>query len=422
MVVGDPSRPLDIGEKKWSWCHLNCVNDDDVRLPVCKHICKSDGSNKCIYYENGGNQGCSFRHLRPDEGVEALQLGVVKTFKRYHGNGIRVRRRIANEGRAAALRRWLVSVIGIDYLQTGFIIDVAGGKGELSFELENLNNLRCVVWDPRPLKLTRYARKHRFGFYTANEILNKYNVGCKDKDEAPSLPLHMRSFFEVPLLALDCYKSSPIDYNCRPVILEDEELFQKGLLKGYATEWTPKGFKHEDDDQFDDNAVDDDIIDDIEIDDIESRKCSGCEYAGVHRDITDLEEARTILNSCSCIVGLHPDQGAEHILRYAISNNKPCAIIPCCVYSKSFPKRRSASGELVTSYSDLVQYLLSLSPNVHATQLDFEGKNVLVYFLPDSIQPLRDPNTKEPLICKGNDNIMQHVYSLSKNQTIPDVI
>lgn len=78
MKVGDPSRPLDIGLKKWSWCHMNCVNDDDIRLPVCKHISKSDGSCKCIYYENGGNQACSFRHLKTEQGVEALQLGVVR--------------------------------------------------------------------------------------------------------------------------------------------------------------------------------------------------------------------------------------------------------------------------------------------------------------------------------------------------------
>ena len=76
----------------------------------------------------------------------------------------------------------------------------------------------------------------------------------------------------------------------------------------------------------------------------------------------------------------------------------------------------------MTSYADLVQYLLSLSPLVHATQLDFEGKNVLVYYLPESLQPLRDPDTKEALICKGSDNIMDHVYALSTNQTIPDII
>ena len=83
MLKGEPSRPLDIGEKKWSWSHLYCVADDDERLPVCKHISKNDGSNKCIYYENGGNKACSFRHLKTEEGVEALQKGVVKVITIY---------------------------------------------------------------------------------------------------------------------------------------------------------------------------------------------------------------------------------------------------------------------------------------------------------------------------------------------------
>jgi hypothetical protein len=78
MLIGEPSRPLDIGEKKWKWSHLNCCADDDVRVPVCKHISKSNGRCKCIYYENGDTKACSFRHLTTEEGVEALQLGVVK--------------------------------------------------------------------------------------------------------------------------------------------------------------------------------------------------------------------------------------------------------------------------------------------------------------------------------------------------------
>jgi len=232
------------------------------------------------------------------------------------------------------------------------------------------------------------------------------------------LPLHIRSFFEVPLLAIECYKDNDIDYNCKPLILEDDQLFNEGLLRGYATEWTPKGFKHEDEENDDD--INEDIIN-LDINNIEDRKCAKCEFAGKHRDVIDIEEARDIMKNCSCIVGLHPDQAAEHILRYAIANRKPAAIIPCCVYSKSFPKRRSRTNEPVTSYEDLVLYLLSLSPLVKATQLDFEGKNVLIYYLPDHLQPVRDPSTKEPLICKGDDDIIGHIHSLSKNQTIPDV-
>ena len=35
------------------------------------------------------------------------------------------------------------------------VLDVAGGTGALSFELENLNGIGCCVLDPRPLRLGR---------------------------------------------------------------------------------------------------------------------------------------------------------------------------------------------------------------------------------------------------------------------------
>jgi hypothetical protein len=37
------------------------------------------------------------------------------------------------------------------------VLDVAGGKGALAFELVNLNGLPATVLDPRPLALRRHA-------------------------------------------------------------------------------------------------------------------------------------------------------------------------------------------------------------------------------------------------------------------------
>lgn len=38
------------------------------------------------------------------------------------------------------------------------MLDVAGGKGELSFELVNLNRIWSTVLDPRPLQLAKLER------------------------------------------------------------------------------------------------------------------------------------------------------------------------------------------------------------------------------------------------------------------------
>lgn len=75
------------------------------------------------------------------------------------------------------------------------------------------------------------------------------------------------------------------------------------------------------------------------------------------------------------------DQAAEHIVDFALRNNKPFALVPCCVYSKEFPKRK-LQGKPVTTYEQLLDYLEQKAPGrIKRRQLDFEGKNTLLYYL-----------------------------------------
>jgi hypothetical protein len=121
------------------WCHIDCVDSEDPRIPVCKHWKRS---LECVYMST-----CLFRHPADYGG------GSDREVKRHGAKG---RLRVYNEGRASSLRRWLISVFGEEYLRSGSgIIEVAGGKGELSFELQNLNNIPSCVFDPRPLELRR---------------------------------------------------------------------------------------------------------------------------------------------------------------------------------------------------------------------------------------------------------------------------
>jgi hypothetical protein len=93
---------------------------------------------------------------------------------------------------------------------------------------------------------------------------------------------------------------------------------------------------------------------------------------------------------------MHGDQGVEHAINFALQNNKPFACLPCCVYRKQFPRRR----ESVRTYEDLVEHLMSLHPDIRALEMDFEGKNVLLYWLADRV-PLGDPVEPTPLMVKG---------------------
>ena len=81
-----------------------------------------------------------------------------------------------------------------------------------------------------------------------------------------------------------------------------------------------------------------------------------------------------LLASCSAVVGLHPDQAAGAIVEFAVGQGKPFAVVPCCVYSSAFPKRRLPDGTPVRTHGQLVEYLVSRAPGAQTRALDFEGK------------------------------------------------
>jgi hypothetical protein len=75
------------------------------------------------------------------------------------------------------------------------------------------------------------------------------------------------------------------------------------------------------------------------------------------------------------------DGAAEPIIDFALAHGKAFAIVPCCTCSKQFPHRRM-NGAPVKSYEDLVSYLLAKDPRIKKARLDFEGRNVCLYFRP----------------------------------------
>jgi hypothetical protein len=95
------------------------------------------------------------------------------------------------------------------------------------------------------------------------------------------------------------------------------------------------------------------------------------------------------LSECSIVLGMHPDQATDAIVDFALEFGKPFAVVPCCTYSKEFPKRRRPpspanpnGGGLVTTHKHLVEYLLAKAPGLCRTAtLPFGGMNTVVYSL-----------------------------------------
>lgn len=56
---------------------------------------------------------------------------------------------VSRHQRARLFAEWIVSTFDVAQLQNGYLLDVAGGRGDLAFELSLNYNLKCIVVDPR---------------------------------------------------------------------------------------------------------------------------------------------------------------------------------------------------------------------------------------------------------------------------------
>ncbi|KAA6423694.1 MAG: hypothetical protein FRX49_06265 [Trebouxia sp. A1-2] len=68
-----------------------------------------------------------------------------------------------------------MDTFGQEQLKKGSgVLDIAGGKGELSFELLNLNGIQATVVEPRPLQLWRQHKWMLKGYYHRNVNFQSY--------------------------------------------------------------------------------------------------------------------------------------------------------------------------------------------------------------------------------------------------------
>ena len=358
--------------------------------PECKHWRRTKG--QCFY----GNK-CRFRHVTISV---PKQHNVPKPLIFDPTTGKRKRNRPRNKGRAGIFRKWLISTFGMELLSKGTgILDVAGGRGEISFELMNLNGCTSTIIDPRNyIDYSRFKRKLLRGFYHKSEPLLQTTIDQKingiPTEEDIKIPLQVKIFWgpsvweclslgiQDSLCSLHDYDDS---YNTFRRKFDDKESFnnEKNLSEQFEFAqkfmWTCKGLQL---DNSNENELD---VQTCSFSKDETDTTSSKESQPFVCEAWEFNELKNLLENCSCVVGMHPDQAAEGIVDFALKMNKPFALIPCCVYSKQFPKRK-VNGDPVTNHNDLINHLKSKHRGIKTEILPIEGKNIILYWNPNETE------------------------------------
>ncbi|KAG2484381.1 hypothetical protein HYH03_016797 [Edaphochlamys debaryana] len=124
------------------------------------------------------------------------------------------RSKVRNRWRVSAFRGWLLDTFGLERLCQGSgVLDVAGGKGELAFELLNLNGVPSTLLDPRPMQLDRYVKLMQAGVYERSRAFEVYNsmrgasvvTAALDAEDGGTLggrePVHLKMFLTDQVVA-----------------------------------------------------------------------------------------------------------------------------------------------------------------------------------------------------------------------------
>ena len=337
-----------------AWGHAHCHHPNLPPPPPCRHW---NRLGRCPAFEVGM---CAFLHNPTDR---ATSTSIQKTS--WGGK----RRLVRNQHKNSVFRIFLMQTYGMEFLtqQHSTIVDVAGGKGELAWELLNLTGVpQCVVIDPRPMNLDVVEKKWKKGMYEPQRIgpiFSKWYPACEEgcRYRESKRPDHIRCFFQ---------SKEMLDFICPDNRMQKEDWLKCEIEKAKQIVWTTKGLQHEDGSNDDNEPTEDDV----------SHTDTTNDTFISSNEIELPSKVQEILTQCHLIIGLHPDQAIGEIVEFAQAKNIPWCVVPCCVYSQQFTKRRLKNGRVVKTYEELVMWLCERDERARVATLDnIEGKNKVVY-------------------------------------------
>lgn len=241
--------------------------------------------------------------------------------------------KVPHSQRAYIFCRWLVDTFGQEYLNSGSgVLDVAGGKGEISLFLKHMFGIQSTVVEPNVRRDKSYQRRNLM------DVIQRQ----LDIEAGGDGNIHRRKFF---------VSSTPSTESQHKEEQEDNVKERRRIKKQQEARFVVSRLCTLLDDQF---PVD-------------------------HKDVFE---------GASILIGMHPDQATEPIVNMALKHNKPFAVVPCCVFAHENPDRRLLDGGEVNTTLDFIQYLTekdskgssdSWFGGVSKQFLPFDGMNIVLY-------------------------------------------
>ena len=120
----------------------------------------------CTYIKKGQkcqNKECKFRHEIKKEEEEMIQNNLLKKKKAYYdaheGDPLNIDDKYNKSLRNSEFANFLVEKFGLENIKKGFVLDIAGGKGLVSFFLTTKYGIKCKIIDPRGATLPKSKQK-----------------------------------------------------------------------------------------------------------------------------------------------------------------------------------------------------------------------------------------------------------------------
>lgn len=290
---------------------------------------------------------------------------------------------------------WKTYASQAEYLQKDdLILDVAGGKGDLSWLLINVHSIKSVVVDPRALSST-------------SQLVKSVRWLEEHPEEARERAIPHRSTYQ-PLAALvpevlhqkeERQKQTPfseefleprqlqikVDHELVEALrnAKREQAFSNDCPESWKKFWTRQ----------------------LQADTTAQMPAGTCFLPESERvkttkpPIQDACVAWNVFQSIRLIAGFHPDQATEACVDLAELLGVPVCIVPCCVFPSEFPDRRvtveqrSAEGAYSTEevrvrdYQTFLPYLKQKQPKLREATLSFHqtdtSRNIVLYSLPE---------------------------------------